>query len=277
VPHVAATLAPFDGMVFSGIVHLVKPDRRIYEHLLSTYGLTPDECLFIDDSPKNIEGAKAFGINTYLFDGSTEKLRKYLVEDEADQSSENDFGKNIIPAMLSGGEKLYAYPFEGYWKDVGTISSLWEANMDLLGNPPKFNIHDKTWRFYSRTPAQPAHYIGKGAVLSSSMITEGCEIYGTVENSVIFSGVRIAPGAVVRDSVIMRDVTIEEGAVVEYSIIDSNVSIGKDAKVGAPKDNADGIAVVGGDLEIPEGMKVAGGLMVNQSKLEELLAAKEEN
>ncbi|MBQ2252108.1 MAG: glucose-1-phosphate adenylyltransferase, partial [Clostridia bacterium] len=227
-----------------------------------------------EEKPKHPKSTNA-SMGIYIF--TYEKLRKYLVEDEADQSSENDFGKNIIPAMLSGGEKLYAYPFEGYWKDVGTISSLWEANMDLLGNPPKFNIHDKTWRFYSRTPAQPAHYIGKGAVLSSSMITEGCEIYGTVENSVIFSGVHIAPGAVVRDSVIMRDVTIEEGAVVEYSIIDSNVSIGKNAKVGAPKDNADGIAVVGGDLEIPEGMKVAGGLMVNQSKLEELLAAKEEN
>jgi glucose-1-phosphate adenylyltransferase len=179
--------------------------------------------------------------------------------------------------MLSGGEKLYAYPFEGYWKDVGTISSLWEANMDLLGNPPKFNIHDKSWRFFSRTPAQPAQYIGKGAVLSSSLITEGCEIYGTVENSVIFSGVHIAPGAVVRDSVIMRDVDIAEGAVVEYSIIDSSVSIGKNAKVGAPKEEADGIAVIGGGLDIPENMAIESGLMVNQAKLEELLSAKEDN
>ena len=232
------------------------------------------EIFEFEEKPKHPKSTNA-SMGIYIF--TYEKLRKYLIDDEANPNSENDFGKNIIPSMLSGGEKLYAYPFEGYWKDVGTISSLWEANMDLLGDPPKFNIHDKSWRFFSRTPAQPAQYIGKGAVLSSSLITEGCEIYGTVENSVIFSGVHIAPGAVVRDSVIMRDVDIAEGAVVEYSIVDSNVSIGKNAKVGAPKEEADGIAVIGGGLDIPENMTIESGLMVNQTKLEELLSAKEDN
>ena len=232
------------------------------------------EIFEFEEKPKHPKSTNA-SMGIYIF--TYEKLRKYLIDDEANPNSENDFGKNIIPSMLSGGEKLYAYPFEGYWKDVGTISSLWEANMDLLGDPPKFNIHDKSWRFFSRTPAQPAQYIGKGAVLSSSLITEGCEIYGTVENSVIFSGVHIAPGAVVRDSVIMRDVDIAEGAVVEYSIVDSNVSIGKNAKIGAPKEEADGIAVIGGGLDIPENMTIESGLMVNQTKLEELLSAKEDN
>ncbi len=221
--------------------------------------------------PKSTNASMGIYIFTY------EKLRKYLVEDEQNPASDNDFGKNIIPSMLAGGEKLYAYPFEGYWKDVGTISSLWEANMDLLGNPPSFNIHDKSWRIFSRTPAQPAQYIGEGATLSSSLITEGCEIYGTVENSVIFSGVHIAPGAVVRDSVVMRDVEIGEGAVIEYSIIDSGVKIGKGAKIGESKENADGIAVIGVGLEIPENMSVKSGLMVNEAKLCELINDKEEN
>ena len=149
--------------------------------------------------------------------------------------------------------------------------------MDLLGDPPNFNIHDKSWRIFSRTPAQPAQYIGEGASLSSSLITEGCEIYGTVENSVIFSGVRVAPGAVVRDSVIMRDVEIGEGAVVEYSIIDSGVKIGSGAKIGESKDTADGIAVIGVGLEIPENMSIKSGLMVNKAKLAELKNDKEEN
>ncbi len=232
------------------------------------------EIFEFEEKPKHPKSTNA-SMGIYIFTYS--KLRKYLVEDEANPASENDFGKNIIPAMLGGGEKLYAYPFEGYWKDVGTIASLWEANMDLLGNPPAFDIHDKKWRIFSRTPALPAQYIGKGASLSSSLVTEGCEIYGTVENSVIFSGVYVAPGAVVRDSVIMRDVTIGEGAVVQYSIVDSSVSIGKDAKIGTPKEENKGIAVIGADLKVPDSTEIVGGLMVNSAKLEEITSAKEDN
>ncbi|MBQ8743156.1 MAG: glucose-1-phosphate adenylyltransferase [Clostridia bacterium] len=231
------------------------------------------EIFEFEEKPKHPKSTNA-SMGIYIF--TYEKLRKHLVDDEANPESENDFGKNIIPSMLAGGEKLFAYPFEGYWKDVGTISSLWEANMDLLGNPPNFNIHDKSWRIYSRTPAQPAQYIGKGATLSSSLITEGCEIYGNVENSIIFSGVHIAPGASVRDSVIMRDVEIGEGARIEYSIIDSDVKVGKNAVIGAPKSEADGITVIGGGLDIPDNAEIQSGLMVNESKLAELLSAEKE-
>lgn len=231
------------------------------------------EIFEFEEKPKHPKSTNA-SMGIYIF--TYEKLRKYLVDDEADPNSENDFGKNIIPAMLGGGEKLFAYPFEGYWKDVGTISSLWEANMDLLGDPPNFNIHDKSWRIFSRTPAQPAQYIGKGASLSSSLITEGCEIYGTVENSIIFSGVYVAPGAVVRDSVIMRNVEIGENATVEYSIIDSETRIGEGSKIGAPKDISDSITVIGGGLDIPSGFEIKSGQMVNEAKLAELISAKKE-
>lgn len=221
-----------------------------------------------EEKPKQPKSDKA-SMGIYIF--SYKKLRQYLIDDENTPGSANDFGKNIIPAMLDAGEKMYAYPFEGYWKDVGTISSLWEANMELLGEKPIFNLYDRSWRIFSRTQVNPPQYIGDGAKVVNSMITEGCEIYGTVENSVLFGDVYVAPNAVIRDSVVMSGVRVEEGAKIEYSIVDSETTIEKGASVGSPKDSGEGIAVLGSNLTLPEGKSIAGGLMVNAAKLEELL------
>ena len=220
-----------------------------------------------EEKPKQPKSTKA-SMGIYIFD--YKKLRQYLIEDENTPGSSNDFGKNIIPAMLEKGERLFAYPFKGYWKDVGTIDSLWEANMDLLGSEPKFNLHDKERRVYFRTPARTAEYIGNEATVSNSMVTEGCEVYGSVINSVLFSGVYVAPGAVVRDSVIMSDTVIEKDAKVEYSIIDREVTVEEGACVGQPKDEGAGIAVVGMGLTVKKGKKIPGGLMVNAKTLEKL-------
>jgi glucose-1-phosphate adenylyltransferase len=206
-----------------------------------------------EEKPKNPTSTKA-SMGVYVF--SAEKLIKYLEEDEKNPDSENDFGKNIIPAMLEGGERLFAFPFSGYWKDVGTIQSLWDSNMDLLGDKPKFDINDRSWRIYSRNYAAPPHYMGPNAVVVNSIITEGCEIYGRVENSVLSSGVRVESGAEVKDSVIMSDVTIGRNSKIYYSIIDSESRIGAGCEIGKPKADASGITLVGGSLEVPPYSKI---------------------
>jgi glucose-1-phosphate adenylyltransferase len=195
----------------------------------------------------------------YIF--TAEKLYKYLVEDEANPESSNDFGKNIIPSMLANGEKMFAYGFEGYWKDVGTISSLWEANMDLLGEKPVLAFDEKS-RVFSRHENEAPQYIGEEAIVENSSITEGCEIYGTVINSVLGYGVVVEKGAVVRDSVLMHHVEIGEGATVEYSILDSDVKVGKGAKVGRPKEISEGITVIGADNVIADGEDIADNQMI---------------
>jgi len=190
------------------------------------------------EKPKNPDSTKA-SMGIYIFNKT--KLFDYLKSDALDEASSNDFGKNIIPNMLGAGEKMYAYPFSGYWKDVGTISSLWEANMDLLGDEPKLDLGGESWRIYSRHGASTPQYIGDEAHVENSSITEGCEILGTVKNSVLGSGVKVAKGATVVDSVIMADVEIGEGALVSYSIVDERCKIGKDARVGHEK--ADGAEI----------------------------------
>ena len=212
------------------------------------------------EKPKNPDSTKA-SMGIYIF--SKECLFKYLNEDAADPDSSNDFGKNIIPAMLKNGEKMYAYSFSGYWKDVGTIASLWEANMDLLGDNPALNIKDESWRIYSRHAAHAPQYVGNEAIIENSSITEGCEIYGVVINSVLGTGVKVMPGASVIDSVIMDDCVIGEGASVCYSILDSDVAIGKDAKVGEKRSAASGIAVIGTGISVPDGFTVADGKMIS--------------
>ena len=162
---------------------------------------------------------------------------------------------------------MYAYPFSGYWKDVGTISSLWEANMDLLGKDPKFNLYDKNRRIFFRTPARPSQYVGNDAVIKNSIITEGCEVYGTVINSVLFSGVYVAPGAVVKDSVVMSDTVIGEDARINYSIIDKSVSIGRGATVGQPIEEGAGITVLGTGVSVADDKRIGGGLMLNAAQL----------
>ena len=214
------------------------------------------------EKPKNPDSTKA-SMGIYVF--TKDKLEAYLKADNDDPTSSNDFGKNIIPTMLEKGEKMMSYSFEGYWKDVGTISSLWEANMDLLGDTPAFSLLDEAWRIYSRHTAQPPQYIAKGAVVENSSVTAGCQIYGTVRNSVLGAHVTVGKGAVVEDSVIMNDVTIEDGATVRYAILDEKVTIGKKATVGASRESGAEIAVVGADVTIKAGEIVAPGAMLSES------------
>ena len=214
------------------------------------------------EKPKNPDSTLA-SMGIYIF--SKAKLEKYLIEDNNDPKSANDFGKNIIPNMLAAGEKMFAYRFEGYWKDVGTISSLWEANMDLLGENPAFSVDDESWRIFSRHFAAAPQYIGNNAEIKNSIITEGCEIYGKVENSVIYTGVKIMEGATVRDSVIMGDCVIGRGATVDYSIIDGNVNVGERAVIGEPKSPESKITVLGEDVKIGDGEKIAAGEMISDT------------
>lgn len=212
------------------------------------------------EKPKVPISTKA-SMGIYIF--SRKVLEKYLIDDENTPGSSNDFGKNIIPNMLNDGMNLYAYPFEGYWKDVGTIESLWEANMDLLGDKPAFNIHDKQWRIFSRNYAEPPHFLGEEANISNSIITEGCEIEGTVKNCVLSNGVVVEKGAIVNDSVIMSGTIIKAGARVSYSIIDCNSVISENAIVGEDREIANGIAVIGSELIVEEGVTIPSGAMIN--------------
>ena len=219
-----------------------------------------DRIFKFTEKPKEPDSTKA-SMGIYIF--NKDKLQSYLEADEADPLSSNDFGKNVIPAMLGAGEKMYAYAFEGYWKDVGTISSLWEANMDMLGDDPQLLLNDESWRVFSRHYSQPPQYVGKHAIVSNSVVTEGCEIHGTVKNCVLGAGVRVMHGAYVKDSVIMDGVVIGEGATVNYSIIDTNARIGAGTRVGAARGEGVEIAVVGADVNIPSGTEVAPGEMIS--------------
>ena len=222
----------------------------------------PDGSIYkFSEKPKNPDSTKA-SMGIYIFDAK--KLDAYLTADNDDPASSNDFGKNIIPNMLAAGEKMFAYSFEGYWKDVGTISSLWEANMDLLGANPVLDLGDKKWRIYSRHSAEGPQFVGADACVENSYITEGCEIYGTVKNCVVGAGVKVEAGAVVCDSVLMGDTVISKDAVVNYSIIDTGVCIGAGATVGAPKADGVEIAVIGEDVVIDAGATVAAGAMISE-------------
>ena len=213
------------------------------------------------EKPKNPDSTNA-SMGIYIF--NRQKLVDYLVADEADPTSSNDFGKNVIPAMLAAGEKMFAYPFEGYWKDVGTISSLWEANMDLIGQPPVLDLSGNDWRIFARHSASAPQFVGENATIENCYITEGCQIYGTVKNSVIGPGVKIMEGATVEDCVLMGDCVIEANATVQYAIIDSDVTIGADATVGAPRASGAEIAVVGENITSPAGAVVEPGAMLSE-------------
>ena len=194
-----------------------------------------------EEKPKKPKNNQA-SMGIYIFNTST--LIEYLETDEDDENSSNDFGKNIIPNLLHNGEKLYSYKFEGYWKDVGTISSLWEANMDLIGDEPVLNFADNELRIYSKNTARPPQFMGAKSKVVNSMISEGCRIYGTVENSILSGGVVIEEGAVVRDSVIFEDVTVKKGASVYTAIVDAESVIEKGAVVGTDGADKNNIAVI---------------------------------
>ena len=202
----------------------------------------------------------------YIFTWS--KLRKYLIEDEADPNSDNDFGKNIIPDMLNDGEVMMAYEFGDYWKDVGTIASLWEANMELIGEDSPIKLSDPSWRIYARNPNERPHYVADGAEIRDTIVTEGASIYGSAEHSVLFHGCTIGKNAIVRDSVIMPNAVIEEGAVVQYAIVGQGSVIGKNAMIGAPKETCENgaIAVVGDNITIGNDIQVAPGEMVGEDR-----------
>lgn len=204
-------------------------------------------------------------MGVYLF--TWKKLRHYLIQDEESPDSSNDFGKNLIPAMLAQGEKLFAYRFQGYWKDVGTITSLWDANMDLLSPTSGINIHDTAWPIYTHSPILPAQAIGKKAVLSHSLVSDGCVVDGQVENSVLFHSVTVEPGASIRYSILMPGTIIRTGAVVEYSIVAEGTVVGSGAHIGNPPNGSDtwGVAVVAGHVA-PGGTIPANTIYSGQSK-----------
>ena len=178
-------------------------------------------CRFTEKPKQPDSDLASMGI--YIF--NWQKLRKYLIEDEAKEGSGNDFGHDVIPAMHEAGERMFAYQFDGYWKDVGTIQSLWEANMDLLGDNPNFDVTDSSWKIQSRSPLAPPHYIGDNAKIDNSIIMSGCEIEGTLENSVLASSVVIGKGAVVKNSIVMQDGFVVQNATLNCVVADKSVVI----------------------------------------------------
>lgn len=210
------------------------------------------------EKPKEPKSTLA-SMGIYVF--SWEKLRKYLIENENANTGSKDFGKDIIPAMLANDERLFAYEFEGYWKDVGTLDSLWEANMDLLSPSVPLNLYDPNWKVYSRHNNMPPQYIGKNAHVENSMISEGSVVNGTVDFSIISSGVTIEEGASVKYSIVMPGTTIKKNAVVEYAIIGENCVVESDAMIGmnpesVPNRDDWGIAVLGHNITISSGKRV---------------------
>lgn len=206
----------------------------------------------------------------YIF--TTDVLRKHLMEDNANEASTQDFGKDVIPRLLSEGLRLSAYAFRGYWKDVGTVKSLWEANMDLIGDKARLDLNDRDWRIFSRSPIMPAHYIGPAASAKSSIVSEGCEIDGQVENSVLFTGVRVGPGAVVKDSVLMPGARIGANAVVHKAILGEDAVVGAGAVIGtapcpedAPYDTTltGDITLIASYTSIAPFARVPAGMIVN--------------
>ena len=197
----------------------------------------------------------------YIF--NWKKLRDYLIADENDPASSKDFGKDIIPAMLRAGERLWPYRFSGYWRDVGTITSLWDANMDMLSTT-LINLYDPSWPISSRSPICPPHFAGEHAEIIHSIVTEGCEVDGHVENSILSPSVRVARGATVFYSVLMPGAVVEEGATVEYAIIGENTVVSAGAHVGAPPDGTDewGVATCGPDIRIRSGAQVPAAAMI---------------
>ena len=218
-----------------------------------------------DEKPK-VPKSNLASMGIYVF--NWQKLRQYLNTDENDPKSQNDFGKNVLPAMLEAGERMFAYRFEGYWKDVGTIESLWEANMDLLNPKVPLDLSDTEWRIYSRNPGLPPHYIAQTAQVENSMISEGGNIYGKVDFSVLFSGVTVEGGAEIRDSIIMPGAVVKKGAKVQYAIIAENAIIGENAVVGARPEEFEslsdwGVAVVASGIRIGDGIHVPPKAMVD--------------
>ena len=224
-----------------------------------------DKIFEFEEKPKQPKSTKA-SMGIYIFTWA--KLKKYLIEDEANKDSHNDFGKNIIPNMLNAGEKMYTYDFKGYWKDVGTISSLWEANMDILDASSGINLSDADWKIYARNTAEPPHFVGAGARISNSVVSEGCVINGAVINSIISRGATVKKGAVIKDSIIMPNAIVGENATINHSIVGWNANIESGAQVGEYQEKAIAgewqIAVVGPNVTVKSGDTVKADAMLEE-------------
>lgn len=221
---------------------------------------------FTEKPPEPKSNLASMGI--YMF--NWKDLRRHLIDNENEESASKDFGKNIIPAMLDEGLNLIAYPFDGYWKDVGTIDSLWEANMDLLNPKVPLDLYEQNWRIYSRNPVYPPHFSGSKSIIENSMITEGCKIDGEIDFSVLFAGVVVEEGAIVRDSIIMPNTIIKKGAVVEYAIVGEECVIGENVHIGARPETIEdkdswGVAVVGHEIKISDNTVIEPKSMISES------------
>ena len=216
-----------------------------------------------DEKPEHPKSTNA-SMGIYVF--SWKKLKKYLIEDAANPDSSNDFGKDVLPAMLNSGERMFAYPFEGYWKDVGTIDSLWEANMDLLDPNVTLDLTD----IFSKNPMMPPHYIADEAKIQNSLVADGCNVYGNVEFSILFAGVNIGKGATVNSSIIMPGAVIEDGAVIQYAIVAENTVVGKNAVIGEKPENVAnrddwGVTVLGDNLKIGDNTVILPKSMIDKN------------
>ncbi len=241
--------------------------RPVPMEVASSFGIMnideQDHITEFEEKPKHPKSNLA-SMGVYIF--TWKILKQYLLADEQDPNSKNDFGKNIIPKMLGDGCAMIAYRFTDYWKDVGTIESLWEANMDLLKVPPEFDLTDKRWSIYARSPVMYPHYIGEEAVAERCLIAEGCEIYGEVHGSVLFAGVTVEKGALIEDSVIMPGTKVSAGAVIRRAIVSENCIIQGGCHVG----EAEGaIALVGQDTVLPCDYTVHAGEQIDGSIIAE--------
>ena len=223
-----------------------------------------------EEKPKNPKSQLA-SMGIYVF--TWEKLKKYLTEDDQNPDSDNDFGKNVIPLMLNNGELMMVYRFNDYWKDVGTVDSLWEANLDLLNPRIDLNLSDKDWRIYSRTVALPPQYIADTAKVEHSLVTDGCEVYGKLDYSILFENVTVEEGASIEYSLVMPGAVIKKGAKVKYAIIAEDVVVEENATVGCdPTEIARddfGITVIGSGIKVGRGAKVGAKEMITEDVKEE--------
>lgn len=255
--HAEATISvinvPMEEASRYGIMNAYE-DGRIYE---------------FEEKPKNPKSTLA-SMGIYIF--TWQALRHYLIKDNEDPQSEHDFGKNVIPLMLKEGRSMWAYRFEGYWRDVGTIQAFWESNMDLIRRVPEFNLFDPTWRIFTPNPVKPAHYIGPRGSVKTSIVAEGCMIFGRVRNSVIFPGVTIEEGVLVEDSIVMSNSVIHTGSYIKQCILGENVVVGKNVKMGIgeivpneykPGIYNSGITVVGERANIPDNTEIGKNVMID--------------
>ena len=227
----------------------------------------PDGTIYEFEEKPPVPKSNLASMGIYVF--SWDKLKKYLTEDEQDPNSSNDFGKNVIPAMLKNGEKLKVYHFNDYWKDVGTVDSLWDANLDLLNPKLDLDLSDKDWRIYSRTVAMPPQYVSENAVVENSLVTDGCEIYGNIDYSILFENVTVEEGATVEYSLIMPGAVIKKGASVRYSIVAENSVIDENADVGGDPQIVGtdewGITVIGANLNIGKNAQISANKMITEN------------